>query len=877
MACSLSNIDYEVEVLVQKLIDEYKVRQNAILDLALHFENECTAKDDLRKAYEKCNDISQESHALIDTFLKECSNKDYELNLSMYEKTEKLEKQMDAKLAWLLEKYNYRSQTHIGCSSSHADLYLTEKELHQLHLNEEALRETLEEKAMDEKAREEKIRQKQVDDEFFLEFEKVVEDVDEDDDFKSGSWIRATEFVNANRGTVSGCLGDIDNNLKKWKLDQVVTIVKSCSSNVLGDLTVTMKDLSGTIPGTVHHKVIGEGGYRNDITIGAAMILANVSVFSPKPSMYYLIITRKNVVKVFRKDTADLGIIDLMGIDFVDLWVIDLVILLLISLMVGSSNSEDLTSSLDLGNPFHLQNSDFSSNTIISVKLTGTENYRWEIYNSIVLSWLLNYVSENLFLGQKFSDNAAEVWAELKETYDKLDGSSLLSRETHRDVKDAFAIISGEKSHRGIAFSYSVFVSKPQVGHTVDRCFDLIGYLPGYNKNPVGRLNGTLAKNKYVGNLKLFENVMLFNVFVVPKYYAVDVLQSDMNFTTDSQVSPCDICHKPKQTRDPFSFSDDLTTFIGELSWYNALNSGAYTPQQNDVAERKHRHLLNVAWSLLFQSGISLSIWTECIPSVAYLITRSEKCVLIGFSTSKKAYKVYSHELKLGFYSRDVKFYETVFPFKMNVLLQNDQHDLDEPSDKEINILDFFDEKQFDPQTSLSPNDDGIRKYGLKKYVPYSNLSASNLCFSNTLNKSFEPNTYYEALKYSRCPATRKSVFGYCVFLGDSLVTLKSKKQSTLSKSSPKAEYRSTASATCEVICSALQIAANPVFHQNSKHFEIDVHLVREKVASGVIKIKKIHTSQQITDILTKALDIGQHSVMCEKLGLLDMFQLKKA
>ncbi|GJX65350.1 hypothetical protein Tco_0555980 [Tanacetum coccineum] len=78
---------------------------------------------------------------------------------------------MDAKLAWLLEKYYYRSQESVGCSSSQADLYFTEKELHQLHLDEEVLRETLEEQAMDEKAREEKIRQKQVDgDEFFMEF-----------------------------------------------------------------------------------------------------------------------------------------------------------------------------------------------------------------------------------------------------------------------------------------------------------------------------------------------------------------------------------------------------------------------------------------------------------------------------------------------------------------------------------------------------------------------------------------------------------------------------------------------------------------------------------------------------------------------------------
>ncbi|GJR25439.1 hypothetical protein Tco_1101671 [Tanacetum coccineum] len=120
----------------------------------------------------------------------------------------------------------------------------------------------------------------------------------------SGSWVSATDYVNANGGTMSGCLGDIKNYLKNEKLDQVVAIVKSCSPNALGDLTVTIKDLPCTIHGTIHYKVIGEGGYGKYITVGAALILANVLVFSPKPSMHYLNIIKKNVVKVFRKDTV---------------------------------------------------------------------------------------------------------------------------------------------------------------------------------------------------------------------------------------------------------------------------------------------------------------------------------------------------------------------------------------------------------------------------------------------------------------------------------------------------------------------------------------------------------------------------------------------
>ncbi|GJR71990.1 hypothetical protein Tco_0084355 [Tanacetum coccineum] len=171
MACSLPHTDSEVEALVQRLINEDNGRQDALLNLAFQFEDSCAVRDGLRKAYEKCNDIPRESRALIGTFLKECSEKDRKLRLFMYGKATQLEKQMGAKLARLWEKYSYHTREGIDSSSSQANCYLTEKELHQLRMDKEALRETLEEEAMNKKAQEEKIRQKQAEDnEFFLEF-----------------------------------------------------------------------------------------------------------------------------------------------------------------------------------------------------------------------------------------------------------------------------------------------------------------------------------------------------------------------------------------------------------------------------------------------------------------------------------------------------------------------------------------------------------------------------------------------------------------------------------------------------------------------------------------------------------------------------------
>ena len=155
----------------------------------------------------------------------------------------------------------------------------------------------------------------------------------------------------------------------------------------------------------------------------------------------------------------------------------------------------------------------------------------------------------------------------------------------------------------------------------------------------------------------------------------------------------------------------------------------------------------------------------------------------------------------------------------------------------------------------------------------------------------------YTDANWAGSPSDRKSTTRYCTFLGGNLMTWRSKKQTIVARFSAEVEYRAMAHTSCELMwikhllkelrfvvklpmtmhCdnqAAIYIVSNPVFHERTKHIEVDCHITREKVEDGVIATPYVFTRVQIADMFTKTLCKTLLGSLCNKLGLYDIYSL---
>ncbi|KAM0050951.1 putative RNA-directed DNA polymerase [Helianthus debilis subsp. tardiflorus] len=683
----------------------------------------------------------------------------------------------------------------------------------------------------------------------------------------------------------------------------------------------------------------------------------------------------------------------------------------------SSGSSQTLISKLDIGDPLFLHPSDSSSLTIVGIKLKGTENYRvwssamklaleaknkfgfidgkckkntddevlssqWDRCNSVVLSWLLNSVSEELYLGQVFSKLAYDVWIDLKETYDKVDGSivydlykkincitqngssvseyyhklntmwkqfdavlqlpscscqaakdyndfstliklmqflmglddvyqpvrtNLLTREPLPTVKVAFSIVSREESHRNSSIGTKPqnvsFVSKTgqnfeqkrkefrgpnpnfkcthcnKVGHTVDRCYELVGYPSSFKKKPGGQGGKNFSNNRV--NVSSVPSVSPFSPEQVAKLLS---LVSEKN-SSDSQPSnmggestcsfnslgefvccsslinfgfDCNwICdsganqHMVKTDIDMFD-SVDVSEFDLFVSHPNGTKAKVSKIGSIKLAENV---ILNDVFFVPTYSVNLLSVYKLSRDNQITVIFNENICTLqdsksgrvLVTGNSEIEIKRIKHVLHETFRIKDLgvlKYFlgiEVLYDNKTICLNQRKYclellnefgylgcKPVSVPIEQSYLVTSKLEKNQQDLKNitgfqkligkliylSLTRPDISYTVQFLSQFMHkpkevHLNLALRLLRYLKqspgkglTFKKSNELNLYgFADSDWAKCLSTRKSVTGFCVFLGECLVSWKSKKQNTVSRSTAEAEYRAMCSATCELMC----------------------------------------------------------------------------